>query len=164
MSGVKQQDNAQQRVISSDCCFFWNGCFFWHDYQQPYGNTRVKKYPPWSQWGNEPHTEKKLSSLIYELQKSELLAGDSAIMTGGDNSVLVLKVSESASLELGGSWDPKKLLPFENFPLYQLPFPATTFSHVLWCSAESRERISCWRKMKYSAEKMPFSKPVLLQI
>lgn len=48
-------------------------------------------------------------------------------MTGGENFVLVSKASEQASLKLGGSWDPKELLPFENFPLYQLPFPATTF-------------------------------------
>lgn len=52
-------------------------------------------------------------------------------MTGGENFVLVSKASERASLKLGGSWDPKELLPFENFPLYQLPFPATTFPHML---------------------------------
>lgn len=51
-------------------------------------------------------------------------------------------VTERVSLKLGGSQDPKELLPFEKFPLYRLPFAAAAFSHVLCCSADSRERLS----------------------
>lgn len=58
-------------------------------------------------------------------------------------------VTERVSLKLGGSQDPKELLPFEKFPLYRLPFAAAAFSHVLCCSADSRERLSRWREMKY---------------
>jgi len=50
-------------------------------------------------------------------------------------------VAELTCLKLSGFWDPKEPPAFEKFPLYQLPFSAAEFSHVLRCSADSHRRI-----------------------